>query len=128
MVLKQHQEEVLKKILKVCNIEDSIVESNFKQGYLEKLVCNRTTKTWTFHVSNLTIIPCEVYKLWNKNIMVRFPHIEKCEIIIDFGKEVDISTIIDEYWNLLEEWIESKGNHLKFLLSQRLGFLSTIIK
>ncbi len=91
-------------LMQQAEIPGDIVKSFFAEGYIERVICSRTNREWTFVIRKQSLIPQNIYNSFCKLIQTKFAHIAKVHFVLDYSEEVPLSDLVGEYWSLFVAW------------------------
>lgn len=97
-------------------IPNELIETYFKDGYIEKLLLVKNQNKWVFHFVLEQAVPCSVYQVFYTRIRDTYAHIANVETIFRFQNPIEEGKFVEEYW---QEFLEQYGPQLNGL-SKRL--------
>jgi len=88
-------------LLEQLQIPTEIREQYLQNSGIEKLVVNKGTKQWYFHLKVPAILPVSVYELLESKLISSFSHIANVSMMIQVGNQTVTPEDIQHYWPLV---------------------------
>ncbi|MEI7027293.1 PolC-type DNA polymerase III [Paenibacillus sp. y28] len=105
-------------LLQQADIPADVVGSFFSGGYIDKVECSRTNKQWTFYFVLDRLLPADLYRSVTQQITTKFSHIASTSFVIQYPLSVTDEDLVQEYWNLLVEWVQREAVSVNGWLSK----------
>lgn len=93
-------------LIKQADVPADIAESFFSDGYIEMVETSRKNREWTLHIIKQTLVPRDIYRSFVKLVRDNFSHIAGIRFIFQYTEEVPGTSLVEEYWPLMIEWIQ----------------------
>lgn len=93
-------------LMQQAEIPTEMIDSFFSEGYIDKVVCSRSNREWTFFLHKRQLVAHHVYRVFCTTIQKKFSHIAHIHFVIEYAAEVTDAQIVDEYWDLFISWVQ----------------------
>ncbi len=105
-------------LMQQAELPAQMIDSFFSDGYIDKVVCGKNNREWTFYIVKSSLIPQNVYSSFCKMIQSRFSQIAKIHFVIEYAEQVDVEEMIKEYWSLFIAWAQRESAGINGWLSR----------
>jgi len=92
--------------MKQAGIPTDVIDSFFRDGYIDRVETSRTNREWTFVLRKSTLVPADVYRAFCKAVVERFAQVAAIRFVLVYDPEVADAELIDAYWPLFVDWAQ----------------------
>ena len=96
------------------------LDSFFAEGFIDRVEVSKTNREWTFFISKQELVPYSIYQTFCHLIHQKFSHIAKIHFVLQYGERIENSVIVEHYWEMMNEWLQTKIVSLNGWLSKAL--------
>jgi len=93
-------------LMKQAGIPTDVIDSFFRDGYIDRVETSRTNREWTFVLRKSTLVPADVYRAFCKAVVERFVQVAAIRFVLVYDPEVADAELIDAYWPMFVEWAQ----------------------
>ncbi|HZG84360.1 PolC-type DNA polymerase III [Paenibacillus sp.] len=93
-------------LMKQAGIPTDVIDSFFRDGYIDRVETSRTNREWTFVLRKSTLVPADVYRAFCKAVVERFAQVAAIRFVLVYDPEVADAELIDAYWPLFVDWAQ----------------------
>ncbi|MCI3918985.1 PolC-type DNA polymerase III [Paenibacillus sp. TRM 82003] len=92
--------------MKQAGMPTDVIDSFFRDGYIDRVETSRSNREWTFVLNKPTIVPRDVYRAFCKRVVDKFAHIASIRFVLAYEETVANEELIAEYWPLFLDWAQ----------------------
>jgi len=92
--------------MKQAGIPTDVIDSFFRDGYIDRVETSRSNREWTFVLRKSTVVPRDVYRSFCQSIVDKFAHIAAIRFVLTYDDAVPHAEIVDAYWPFFVEWAQ----------------------
>lgn len=96
-------------LLQHSGISTDIIDRFFADGFIDKVECSRSNRSWTFYIRKKSLVPSDVYLSFCRQIQDKFHHIAQTRFVLRYDSSLSDNELVMEYWPLFIDWL-AKNN------------------
>ena len=118
--IRREQTERFQLLLQQLGITEDVYVKHFEHAAIEKLVIHKEKKAWHFQFNIETILPAELYQLFNNQLLKTFAHIASVTFSIQVRNQQYNEELVQAYWTTCLKEIDGISPPLLSLLNEQL--------
>ncbi|MFD3445501.1 PolC-type DNA polymerase III [Microbacteriaceae bacterium 4G12] len=98
ITLSKDQQERFRILLEQLQLPSNFVQDYFEGGGIQKLLVDKTNKSWCFHFALPRLVPANVYELLENQLLKAFSHIAQVSFILQVEDHTYTEQDVQAYW------------------------------